>query len=135
MLPNSLYAKKLLNPDVDVESFAPRIHLNVTEALLHDLSTFVIDNVDVNLFTMKVDVALSLPTLSLECNYAFGSGSAIADLFPLYGAGPARSVCLLQCDECNIGLFLIRFYCKKVFILLSSRDLLMVLKHQSKIDK
>ena len=73
------------------------IHLNITDALLHDLSTFVIDNVHVNVFTLKLDVALSLPTLSLECNYALGSGSVIADLFPLYGAGPARFDCY-----CNI---------------------------------
>ncbi|XP_043195421.1 uncharacterized protein LOC122366857 [Amphibalanus amphitrite] len=79
-------------PDIPFNLDVPgllTIHLNITEALLHDLSTFVIDNIHVNMLTLKLDLALSLPTLSLECNYAFGSGSVIGDLFPLYGAGPA----------------------------------------------
>ncbi|XP_043195423.1 uncharacterized protein LOC122366858 isoform X2 [Amphibalanus amphitrite] len=73
---------------IDVDSPSTIIHANITDAVLHNLSTFIIDNVHVNMFTLKAAVALSLPTLSLDCNYYIDSRSVLAELFPLYGGGP-----------------------------------------------
>ena len=73
-------------------TFHCSVHANITDAVLHDLSTFIIDNVHVNMFTLKAAAALSLPTLSLDCNYYIDSSSILAELFPLYGGGPCRCV-------------------------------------------
>lgn len=74
------------NVPLDVSGTGVSMKGNLSNLNITELSTFSIDSIHTNILTLKIDVALSVPTVALAGGYAIDG--LIADLFPLYGGGP-----------------------------------------------